>query len=421
MDDLPLVPAMKIIDYLTIKDIVNLKLVNKWFNQFINENVRIKDLVIRTHSSPLNRWFHTYDLINLQNFIKYGWYGSVCLKLNINQPILSQLKQLYMCYTIINFETLNLFDRLVHLEIKYSIIKDITDNNVLSLPMLKILNLVDPNYLRALLIDSTKLQALKLCNVFVTSVHPESITYVEIYSYRSCVNFLHLCINLQHLFCHDLNSFDLNEFNLIKDLSKLKSIHFDGPSVAFDSLVKEKKRFNQDLKIYFLNLEFDQLPDGLDKLLNEVDEFSYEVEDIYLGKCLNKNLIQYYAQYYSRLADHCPFVESVDYYELERYFDQIPENFLKRFVNLTDFTAEKVNDLDQMIRVLGECRTITDLTLPSSLGQHFFDFHLYNLCPNIDTLDIVGDEILNCGFIFKFKNIRYLNNGIIIPLPNRPN
>ena len=52
-----------------------------------------------------------------------------------------------------------------------------------------------------------------------------------------------------------------------------------------------------------------------------------------------------------------------------------------------------------------ECKLITSLTLPSSLGQHFFDFHLYDLCPNIYYLDICGEEVLDCEFIFKFKNI----------------
>ena len=55
-----------------------------------------------------------------------------------------------------------------------------------------------------------------------------------------------------------------------------------------------------------------------------------------------------------------------------------------------------------------ECKLITSLTLPSSLGQHFFDFQLYDLCPNINELDICGDEILICEFIFKFKYIRQL-------------
>ena len=141
-------------------------------------------------------------------------------------------------------------------------------------------------------------------------------------------------------------------------------------------------------------MEFDELPNGLDR--NS-------------GGCLNERLIPYYAEHYSRLADHCPFVEKIDYHYLERYFDQIPENFIKRFVNLIHFIAyNEINNQDQLIKVLGECKTITRLELPSSLGQHFFDFHLYDLCPNIDTLHIFGGEVLNLEFIFKFKYIREL-------------
>ena len=73
MDDLPLMPAMKIIDYLSIEDVLNLKLLNKWFYKIINGNVRIKELVISSHDRvPYNtRWFYTYDLINLENLVRY--------------------------------------------------------------------------------------------------------------------------------------------------------------------------------------------------------------------------------------------------------------------------------------------------------------------------------------------------------------
>ena len=392
MEDLPLVPTMKIIDYLSIEDVLNLRMVNKWFNQFINENVEIKDLVITPHDHlPANRrWFYTYDLISLQNLFKHDLVQNVCL--NLNQPILSQLKQLYINNNIVTLEALNSLDRLIHLEIAYSKIKCLTDNNVLRLPMLEILNLHDPNFDKKVRLDLTNLQALKFYGFYVNLARPESITYLEVYCYEDCKNFLPSCFSLQHLFCYNLNQVDLNEFNLIKHLSKLKSIHFGESRKTFDSLVKEKKRFNQDLKIYFQNLELDELPVGLD--------------DFHLGVCLNENLIQYYLEYYSRLADHCPFVDSVYYHDLERCFGQIPENFMKRFVNLKHFIAHKeVNNLDQLIRVLGECKTITRLVLPSSLGQHFFDFHLYDLCPNIDELEIFGERVLNCEFILKFKYI----------------
>ena len=240
-------------------------------------------------------------------------------------------------------------------------------------------------------------------------VHPESITYLEVTDYNNCKKFLHSCINLQHFYCRDLDiSFNLNEFNLINNLSKLKSIHLDKSRETFDSLVKEKNHFNKDLKIYFLNLEFDELPDGLDDLQDELD-------DIVLGDYLDWELIEFYAEHYSRLADHCPFVKSINYNKLESCFDQIPENFMKRFVNLTKFYARwQVNDLDQLIRVLGECKTITWLVLPSSLGQHFFNFHLYNLCSNISVLEVWGpkffdEKVLDCEFILKFKNIRQLS------------
>ena len=112
MDDLPLIPVMKIIDYLLIEEILNLKLVNKWFYQFINKNLKIKHLVILNYDDLPNvkRWFYTYDLINLQNLFEYDLSDNVYLKLN--QPVLRQLKQLWIYNTTISLETLNSLDRL---------------------------------------------------------------------------------------------------------------------------------------------------------------------------------------------------------------------------------------------------------------------------------------------------------------------
>ena len=116
MEDLPLIPVMKMIDYLSIEDFMNLQVVNKWFYQIINGNVRIKELVITTHGSqPNRRWFYTYDLINLQKLVRYDSDNNV--NLNLNKLILGQLKQLYIFNTTITLETLNSLDRLIHLEI----------------------------------------------------------------------------------------------------------------------------------------------------------------------------------------------------------------------------------------------------------------------------------------------------------------
>ena len=397
MKGLPLVPAIKIIDYLSIEDVLNMKLVNKWFYRIINENVRIKDLVISNNGHvPYNRiFFYTWHPINLQHLIEYDIRDEY---LNFNQPlILSQLKQLYIKSCNITLETLNSFDRLVHLEIIKSEIKSISDDNVLRLPTLEILNLFEPeNNDNNLLVDATKLQALKIGSFCVDLVHPESITFLEVNWYSDCKHFLPKCINLQHFYCRDFDSNVLSEFNLIKNLLKLKSIHLDNPSSIFVSLINEKKRLNKDLRIYFLNLEFDELPERLANI---------DSEDFYI----DKDTIQYYVEHYSRLAVHCPFVDYIHYHRLGECFNQIQENFMKRFVNCSFLIVnEKTNDLDQLVRVLGECKTITSLNVPSSLGQHFFDFNLYNLCPNIDTLYINGEQVLNCEFILKFKNIRHL-------------
>ena len=320
--------------------------------------------------------------------------------LNLNQPILKQLKQLGIYGITINLETLNSLGRLVHLEIVKCEIEEL-HNNVLSLSLLEILKLDTLKYIgfKNLLVASTKLQRLKLKGSYVQLAEAKRITYLDVDSYSVCQNFLPSCINLQYFYCNNLNSVDLQRFKLVKNLSKLKSIHFDANKVLV-SLVVEKQYFNKDLKFYFRNLELS------DDMLAKSDR-----------QLVGKSMAKLYAQYYSRLADHFPSVRHADYNDLERCFNQIPDKFMLRFVNCNRLIInEKVNDLDQLIRVLGECKTIRDLKLHSSLGQHFFDFHLYELCPNIDKLTILGDQVLDCEFILKFKYIRELIVHQILPV-----
>ena len=237
MDDLPLKPKINIIDHLSIEDILSLQLVNKSFYHIINQNTRIKHIVISTNDLPYNRrWFYTCHLLSLKNLIKYDFDY-----INLNKPIiLAQLKQLYIYKSDITLEKLNSLDRLVHLEIMKSKIKSLVVNDILRLPMLETLNL-DWSNLDRLIIDSTRLQRLKLNRYGVRLVHPKSITWLEVDRYGDCDNFLHLCINLQHLYCSRLSAAGLDEFHLIKHLAKLKSIHFDLTREEFSRLVKDKK------------------------------------------------------------------------------------------------------------------------------------------------------------------------------------
>ena len=265
MEDLPLIPAMMIIDYLSIKDVLNLKLVNKWFYQIINKNVRIKDLVITdyNHLPYTNRkWLYTCDLISLQNLIKYEPDYEFVSYINFNQPlILSQLKQLFIYWIPITLETLNSLDGLVHLEIIYSQIKSIAnDNNVLRLPMLETLSLIGLNIYNIhenLLIDSTKLERLKIYDFDFNLVHPESITYLEVVRYK-CKNFLRSCINLQHLYFYELYPFEFakgGKFDF-KYLPKLMSLHLNKFCKTFVHLFEDKECFNKDMKIHFHNLKW---------------------------------------------------------------------------------------------------------------------------------------------------------------------
>ena len=96
MENLTKVPADNIIKYLPINDIMSLKMVNEHWRDMVNEYVRINELVISSVDClPFERiWFYTCVLISLKNLLKYDLFDNV--HLNLNQPIFSRLKQLYI-------------------------------------------------------------------------------------------------------------------------------------------------------------------------------------------------------------------------------------------------------------------------------------------------------------------------------------
>ena len=412
MEDLPLVPAMKIIGYLSIEEISKLKLVNKWFYQLINENVKIENLVISTYDDlPYNRrWFYTYDLVSLQQLIENKSFRQTSLLLK--QSIISnQLKRLYIYEAQILLEVLNSFDKLIHLEMIDFAVESITRNNVLRLPMLEILYLEWSNEFgleNLLVIDLPKLRRFKLQSScihgsFMELTHPDSIQCLEVNSFDECRNFLSFCINLQHFYCANLYLDNLNNFiKPVRKLTKLRSIHLNGEKDVYAILELKKESFNKDLKIHFGNLEIGVLPDELD-----FDNWSI----------LDHKMINLYAKYYSKLADYCPHVSEINYNDLEACFNKLPDNFTNKFPNFDFLVAHKeVNNLNQLIKVLDECKTIRKLKLHSSLGQRFFDCNLTDLCPNIVKLKVLGNQVLDFEFVFKFKNICRISIDQTLPI-----
>ena len=395
MNELPAEILSIILNQLDLYDILNCKLVNKKFYSTILDYVRIKDELIVSDCdySPLNRrWFFTYESVSLKNLIKCDCLNRT--EFMLNQPIISnQLEQLYIYRSFISIELLNRFIKLQHLEINDSMIK-IENCNVLKLPDLKIFNIKRPDSQnKNLTFDLPKLQKLQINEHDNFKLKDaKSLNYLESEFFSNCSNFIESAINLEHLYCKFIDLESLSD-SLLQKLTKLKSICFYKYNDTFNELNRQKEQFNSDVKIYYLAVESNSPP------------------DFQFSSCLNDKSLDYYIRNYDRIADFIPFIQSIDYNSLEKVSNQLPNDFLKKFVDLNRlFANEKINNVDYLISVLREFDTISHLKLNTTLSQNFYDNILFDLNPNIEALEIGRmndeDEILNCEFLFKFKNIK---------------
>ena len=394
MDNLPEELIAIILNQLGLHDILNCKLVNRRFYSIIANRVEIKDELIISDSDylPINKkWFHTNQFVNLSNAIKSDCFYQT--KFLLNQPIISNLlQQIYVHKLYITVDLLNRFQRLHELKIVNSNI--LNDSDLLKLCNLKTLCIEELNIEnRNLIFDLPNLQKLRINGLYCIerktphshneedeeNVDPfklpynftrciclgfdinsklnlkdaKNLIYTELSSLFTGNNFIESAVNLEHLYCDFIYLDDLSK-NLLQRLPKLQLISFNGEKDTFNELRRQKQQFNANLNIYYCYVNSSRPPDF---------ENYGQLSDELLEHCSRNN---------DRLIDRIPFIDFINYNDLERHFNRNSSSFLRKF-NLDSLIVNgKINDGGQLINALKECKTITKLKLYSGLGQFFF-------------------------------------------------
>ena len=141
------------------------------------------------------------------------------------------------------------------------------------------------------------LQKLKI-DGFNLKLKDANLNYLESRCFSDCTHFIGSAINLEHLYCDEIKLENLRP-NLLQKLNKLKSISFNQNENTFYELKRQKEQFNKNLKIYFLCIESNATP-----------SFAYL-------RYLNDELLEYCINNYDRIVDICPFIELLDFNDLE--------------------------------------------------------------------------------------------------------
>ena len=418
MDKLPAEIYCVIFKHLNLKDLVNCKMVCKDWNSIILSLVKVSRLVIDYEDNCKRKWYFTNKLIN--NDLELC--NPNLFLIQFNKSNLSNLKHLYIDHELPNFDLnkLNLFSKLIHLEIDYDFKKDI--NLTLNLPgliILKILN-VKESYLK--LIDCTKLKVFCFDNHSynynnfncLEIKHPSTIIHLETDLYGEE---LAIFKNVEHL---ETFYFKLIEESTLINLRSLKSFSFnetienccfdlnENNDEIFNAIKNILKRFMKqksslkmhNLKVYFTGVQ----------ITDNVDEINFDSIQQYIDTDLEMNYEQFYMNNYRRLADTLPFIYEVNYTNLMNVTNEIPNGYFSKFNYLKNVKSENVVNQAHFLQFLKNLPNLECLNLKyANLNQHFYN----SLCAFCSLTSFILEEKeelqLNYEFLSEFKILENLD------------
>ena len=424
MDDLPPEILVKIFKQLRIDQILKVRQVNKRFNAVINENVRLKSLVIAPSGHfVLNRkWLDTKQLVSdISDQLIVPELDSILLFMDpplLSQPMFTGIKQLYIISKVgisdsVDSSIISSIYQLEHLElINTSILGseedvDLSDDDLddddldfwpslLNSTSLKVLNLESPVSKLDITFNTPRLTRVRILSADdrgATFNHPESIKHFEILTYQ---DYIRTFSNLEYLYVREIEWLE-NDF-LLK-LPLLKEIHLSVGDQAFGQLLKQKQKLGRkQLKIYYLGSELTDLPDELD------ENHSVAINEYTIGFYETTNLEQF--------ADVLPFIRKLNYSALEyaNLNDGALRCLVKKLVNLNNVVVnQKVKNANLFIDAFTGCNAIEMLDIGSfCFKQGFYDTMIYRLFPTLSFFVIRNHPNLNYDFLLKFSNLEHV-------------
>lgn len=257
MENLPAELLTKLMNYLSLQDIIKFRTLNSKFNLIIKENLRLKELVINDKEC-LGKWaFTDNEYVNEKNLFSNSIDNPVYCK--FNEKMYKNIKHLYikakksknsLNYLSDTTRLINQFKQLERLEIKNLIIND--DEFIIDLPKLVNLYLKGIQNTTKIILNAPNLVNFKLILGSLKEFkinHPLSIRHCEVNFYQP---FLISLLNLQYLLCLDSSNLILELFN---QLIHLTEFHFAGRKAMLINLIQlinSNKKIKT--KIYFYGI-----------------------------------------------------------------------------------------------------------------------------------------------------------------------
>lgn len=402
LDNLPLeIYNYYIFDYLTIDDLLELKLVNKKLNLIVNQ-FKIQELNIQSDYNHFkDRSWYTNNPINFKynlSFLKKSLLKtSSNLKFNLKRLKVSRVQD----GDPITLIDINMLKNLEELKIRVWNCKT-NENKKLSLLRLKILEL---NTNSPIEIHTPSLIALNINNHYFSLknleiINPTSIKYLKLSNYEKIVETI-FNSNLQYLECDCFYDIDVQTF-LIKfyNLKELRILNDN--RINFMYLLFELK--NEKMKVFYRGIELINLTkfEELRKLIK-----SY-------GNTLSIQLSNY------ELLDYnLNYVDKINYNEVINLINHnvlTIDQFFKKYSNIRSIIIkDEIENQNELNKFIKSCYNLDTLTiLRSNLDQSFYDN--LPIFTSLSRLEITENTKLNFEFISRMFNLRFLITNLEIKI-----
>ena len=427
ISDLPPEMLCQVLRNLSLRELIDNKLVCKLWNELISSHLKVTRLVVDQYGRQKDRWWHVSRPVNE--------YLELCrprlFVVQLHRLILANLRHLrikvFNELDDFDLNDLNVFVQLVHLEVDYVIRRPDTRIDW-NLPQLKILKFLfwgtnEEKRMTQISIDCPKLKALS-CDIeendFFDVKSPETIT-----TFHGCLYGTHLAKfkNIEVYQCRaELRFVD---DALMKRLPAAKELRIEGDLGGFyyqlnleveglDDLRRFLKRLlsnrrkvvRPDLRLFFGGIEItdEALVDRLDlRMVEHFDNFpKLSDEHFYFG--------DYPADGKPNLQEELTYVEHVHYSILMSLMDDLPRDYFlndyfERFWNLKIiYTKGEIQDPDHFAFFIAQLEHLQYLGLiEPGLFQDWYD-RLPTIC-SLQNFDLrEKDEIeLNFDFLALFE------------------
>ena len=398
MNNLPPPLFARVLAYLKLDEKLKLRCVCKEWMRRIDEDSKLKSLLICTHYQSKSKWYRKWIDTN-----EFADLRNVFLSANLRSLYIRSASRLldnvlnlsfyYVDIAIMN-RVLARFRGLERLCIWQLESKPGWNNDKLSIdqPNLKVITIEMIFRIGLITVNAPALKFVTLSASYdenkITFVHPQSVEHLELKEghakFEQCFEEF---VNLKTLVLRETRRGEKPADDLLCKLTRLQELHFFD-SRLFDPLMQQKRKFKLDhLKLYLCGLNLATL----EQYRCNLNRFDF-VFGCKLAP-LDEKRLQLYVDNYDLMAEQLYHEKRIAYDSISALYPSLPTGFLERFTRLKAVTLNAVGDEDQFCEFLVQCRSIKSLQFKIGSVSEPLMKRIIAICPYLRELKIEDPEL----------------------------